>query len=215
MKKYVIILIIIISAGFISNFYMNKIRPVKISQENFNQACIYELQEEYEEALNCYFKVIMEDAENYKKAQDKIEALDEILSSNKLAVLGYIILKNEGYVSDISDVLNIQINIDKQMMTCCINEIGYVVSPEDLGDDDFSLSRRSKVNDYYITEYKAKYIDNGFLTADLNWIRQDTSNTLFKTEELMTSPELIKEELVLKYLSEYELTGKLPSIYRN
>ena len=53
-------------------------------------------------------------------------------------------------------------------------------------------------------------MENGFLTSELNSIRQDTSNTFFMIEELSTKGELVRDELMEEYIDSYQNTGELP-----
>ena len=53
-------------------------------------------------------------------------------------------------------------------------------------------------------------MENGFLTSELNSIRQDTSNTFFMIEEVSTKGELVRDELMEEYIDSYQNTGELP-----
>lgn len=215
-KRNIIIglICIIIVSSILGNYIIFHVIPIKKSHESFNQAVIFEIQHDYKNSLKCYSEVIVEDKDNYEKAIEKIDELNLIFEENKMATIGCVILKQEGYVADIKEITDIKTNASEHMMTCRINGIGYIVSRNSLGDDDYFVSSKTNVEEYYVTEYKATFVENGSLTNTLNQIRQETSETSFLIEELLASDEYLRDDLVADYLSEYQLNGDLP-ILRN
>lgn len=212
-KQKVILLIvaILVCVGSLGYYFVEKVIPLKESQRNFDEAKICEIQNEYRKAYDFYSRVIEEDEENYIVAKNKMTALNTIFDANKIASLGYIILEQEEYVTSIDDLSDIKVNVGRRAMSCRINNIGYVVSPQELGDGEFCSSKKSDIENFYITEYKVIWADNGFLTEAYNNIRQITSDTKFKAAELPMKSDLIKSDLILEYLSEYKEMNVLPT----
>ncbi|MBT9777509.1 hypothetical protein GPL15_13440 [Clostridium sp. MCC353] len=155
--------------------------------------------------------VIPEDDENYINAQKKIAELNTLFDANKMAATGFIVLEQAGYVREPSELTDIKVNVEMRKMTCRIDGIGFVISRENLNDVNYHPSKKSDTDDYYITEYKAPFVENGFLTADMNFILQDTSEAYFNLEELYTNGELVKDALLADFIDLYKETGNLPS----
>lgn len=201
-----------IIAGLAAGLYVQKNKPIKESEEAFMQACMYEEQSDYLKAFEYYSKVISADKENYAMAQRKIEEINAIFKVNKMAAIGYIVLEQSGNINNLKDLSEIQVNPEKKKFACRIDGIGFVISKTNLDDSDYYSSKKTDIENYYITEYNAVYVDSGFLTSEVNWIRQDTSNTLFMAEALDTSADLININLIMNYISEYQETKILPVI---
>lgn len=203
-------LFVVIAGVGAYTYYIRNVKPVQMSAEAFDQAHLYEDQNEYRKAFDYYSMVIPEDEQNFQSAQDRIAELNVRFDANKMAAIGYMVLKQAGYVNNRLELTDIKVNVEQRKMTCRIDGIGFVISRQSLDDADYHPSIKSETDDYYITEFKAVFVENGFLTSELNSIRQDTSNTFFMIEELSTKGELVRDELMEEYIDSYQNTGELP-----
>ena len=209
--NFIILAGVIVLIALFALLFFARIHPVMVSEEAFAQARMYEDQGEYRMAYEKYKNVIALDKQNYAAAQDRLGELEKIFEANKMAAIGSIILEEEGYIEQTSELSEIKANAEDYKMSCRINGIGFIVAKEDLGSSQYFKSVQAGIDDYYITEYRAEYVYNGAFTADLNWINQDISEANFKTQELFISGDLIDDEMVMDYVNEYYQTGTLPS----
>lgn len=207
-KKYKRLLIcaVVIIIAVVGGLYAKGEYDIRKSIETYHAAEDSEKNEDYQQAYELYSLVIPDDLANFKKARAKIEELDKRFEVNKLAALGFSLLREAKEARDYDDLSAVQVNTTTSQMTCMINGIGYLISKEKSIDDAYRKTIKTISDEFSITKYEAKRQYNGWLTNDLNWILQDTSLTYFKMAELGTSDELVSDKLIKEYIAENEKT---------
>lgn len=200
-KIFILMLIIIVVA--ITMRYVKKEIAIQESIEIYHSAENSEKNEEYDNAYRLYSLVIPDDVANYKKARDKINELDDRFERNKMAALGFTILKQEKLVDEYKSLDSVQVNVEESKMTCMVDGIGYMVFKGDAENNTYQQAIKASNSDYTIVKYEAKKEYGGLFSSDINMINQDTSLAIFKMSELSTSADLISDKLVIEYIQQY------------
>lgn len=198
----IISVLIVLFAGVGYSYY----HPIFESNKFFEEAQQLENNKEYIDAYNTYQKVIEKDKNNFELAKQKIDELTERFEKNKIVAMGYEVCKERSYLESYHEMKDVQVG--NGILTCRIDDAGCLISKEDRGDSMYNYTEKSSIDGYYATVYLATMID-GFLSGDINRINQDTSEALFKTEELRTSTDLLDDNLIKTYIKEYEETGNI------
>ena len=185
----VLVLIVIIASPFVySNVVFNLGQK---HQENF----------EYESAKSCYEKVLQIDIWNYDEAQNKLDDVTYYIKINKLVAKAYIALKNQGFASNPESLTNVM--FDGLEVSCRIDNIGFVVGKSWDLDVEYTSIYSDSITGLKITKYEAPFMYNGWLTYSTNSIRQETSDTMFRTEQIMHKDEGIIESSYIEYINLY------------
>lgn len=205
-KRYrkILICAAVIIIAVIGGLYVKKEFAIRKSIENYHAAEDSEKNEDYHKAYELYSLVIPDDLANFKKARTKIDELDKRFEVNKMAALGFEILKQVKQISSLDDLESIQVNTEDSKMTCMIDGIGYAIYKGTGNSNQYQKAIMSADGTYCVMKYEAKKEYGGWLSNDINMINQDTSLTLFKAAALTTSADLISEKLMQEYVEEDE-----------
>lgn len=207
-KKWIILLItgIVLLSCLVLFFLL--VFPIVESKVSFKKAQKFEESMDYTTAIHWYNKVNERDENNYKIATEKKESLNDAMINNKFAAKAILSLIDRNFISSVDDVSSMGVGAtssSKGKFTCKIDGYGYTVSDSnDRDSGNYAKYYTSALTGFSITEYKASYEWNGWLTSTYNEIRQNTSEVLFDGDELFTKKENINEDLLKKYLELYE-----------
>jgi hypothetical protein len=205
-KRYrkILICAAVIIIAVIGGLYMKKEFAIRKSIENYHAAEDSEKNEDYHKAYELYSLVIPDDLANFKKAREKINELDKRFETNKMAALGFKLLKEANEIRNFDELSDVKVNVEQNQMTCKINGIGYLIWKEKGVNDIYRKTIATKSKEYTIIKFEAEKQYNGWLSADINMLAQETSSTYFEMAELGTSDTLISKKLIQEYIKEDE-----------
>lgn len=183
--------------------------PILQSQNAFEKAVTFEEALDYEGALYWYSQVNENDSENYSIASQKSEEIQLYIKTSKNIAMAYIALEDENLASSFDDMINIKVDAQDRQFVCKINGIGYYVNTIDMEKSEYYNVRYNKKTNLYITEYKASFQYNGYLTSTTNMLRQQTSDTMFQMSELVIKEGKVKLDLAQNYVNLYKETMDL------
>lgn len=203
-KRYQKIIFALISIVIIifGTLYIKKEIAIKKSIENFQAAENSEKEEDYHTALELYSLVIPDDNLNFEKARKKINEIERRFKDNKMAALGFKILKEVGEVDTLDDLSEIQVDSESEEMTCMINGIGYSISKTIGESGTYQQAIISSDGTYCIMKYEAEKEYGGWFSNDINMINQDVSDGMYDLIKITTSPDLISNKLIQEYIEE-------------
>ena len=107
---------------------------------------------------------------------------------------------------------NIKVDAQDRQFVCKINGIGYYVNTIDMEESEYYNVRYNKKTNLYITEYKASFQYNGYLTSTTNMLRQQTSDTMFQMSELVIKEGKVKLEDITTDFVQKNLYQDLPPV---
>ena len=178
----------------------------------------YELNYDFDNAIDCYEKVPQLDA-NYSDAHTKLSKLKREARINKFIAKAMVALKNQNFISSVSDVKQIGYGELKDYgltVTCRINGYGYAISEQeihsslnDTGLGTYVSIYNNKLTDLFISEYISVYKENGSYTTLTNQIMQDGSDAEYKMVELFTKKDYVIINLVSHYVDLYDIEKDL------
>lgn len=202
-KKHTKIIIVFIAIVIIVGIlYVKKEIAIKKSIENFQAAENSEKIEDYHTAFELYSLVIPDDTINFEKAREKINEINRRFNDNKIAALGFKILKEVGEVNTLDDLSEIQVNSESEEMTCMIDGIGYSISKTIGESGTYQQAIMSSDDGYCVMKYEAKKEYGGWFSNDFNMINQDISDKMYDIMKITTSPDLISYKLIQEYIEE-------------
>ena len=126
-KRYrkILICAAVIIIAVIGGLYMKKEFAIRKSIENYHAAEDSEKNEDYHKAYELYLLVIPDDLANFKKAREKINELDKRFEVNKMAALGFKLLKEANEIRKFDELSDVKVNVEQNQMTCKINGRGH------------------------------------------------------------------------------------------
>lgn len=200
-KKTIIVLIAIVII-IVGTLYIKKETAIKKSIKNFEAAENSEKIEDYHTAFELYSLVISDDTANFEKAREKINEIDRRFNDNRMAALGFKILKESGEANTLNDLSEIQVDSKSGEMTCMIDGIGYSISKTIGKSSTYQQAIMSSDGTYCIMKYEAEKEYGGWFSNDINMINQDVSDEMYDLMKITTSPDLISNKLIQEYLEE-------------
>ena len=175
--------------------------PFVYSTVVFNIGQKHQENHKFESAKNCYENVLKIDFWNYQEAQDKLEEVTNNIKMNKLVAKAYIALRNEGFANNPESISNVM--SDGLEVSCKIDNIGYIVGNSWNLDVEYTSIYADSTTGLKITKYEAPFQYNGWLTYSTNSILQETSDTKFRTKQIMHTDEGIFEDSYVSYIELY------------
>lgn len=200
--KYFLIGISAILIMGICGFYVKQQMDIKESIKTYHMAVTCEENENFQEAYNLYSLVISDDLANFKQSREKMKELEKRFEVNKIATLGFELLKQVGEVNSFDELESVKVNADEQKMSCMIGKIGYIIFKGTEENSQYQKVIYNSSDGYCIVKYEAEKEYGGWFSSDINMINQDTSLAIFKTRELTTSSDLISEKLIKRYIED-------------
>jgi len=202
--------IVLIAIGAVCFWWFDtKYLPLKASQESFAMAQDYENEKDLDSALSYYSQVIETDP-NYSLAQEKLKQLPLYISKNKLVGKAYIAAETAGLVSSLSQMSDI--SAGSQTVFFRYAGLGYAISnSRSFSDSNYIRAIQPSKIGMMISVYEAAFIYNGFLTEEINTIRQETSEVYFdsnKSEEGASSL-YVDLDVAQYYVDAYHKTSSL------